>query len=89
MQTTWIWCFWYANDELGTYYYYDVIMVIPYEGAIAFSRSQYGPGTVYLEILHCAGSEDALVNCIRRPFGEISSNCLNEQKAASVVCRKG
>ena len=65
-------------------------MIVPYEGAIAYSRSHYGPGSgmVYLDDLHCAGSEDALVNCTRRQFGDVSSNCNNDQRAASVLCRK-
>ena len=66
-------------------------MVFPYKGAIAYSRSHYGPGSgnVYLDDLNCAGSEDALVNCTRMPFSEVSSNCYNDQKTASVLCRRG
>ena len=60
-------------------------------GARAFSGSHYGPGNgpVYLDDINCIGSEDSLVNCSRRLFGDISTNCKTHLEDASVLCTTG
>ena len=60
-------------------------------GAKAFSGSHYGPGNgpVYLDDINCIGSEDMLVNCSRRYFGDISTNCKTHLEDASVLCTTG
>jgi len=66
----------------------EVHFVCIVSGAIAYSGSQYGPGTgpVHLDDIHCSGYEDTLANCSRNPFGELSRNCAGHSEDASVYC---
>ena len=44
---------------------------------------------MYLDDINCIGSEDVLVNCSRRLFGDISTNCKTHLEDASVLCTTG
>ena len=59
-----------------------------FTGAGAFSRSFYGPGTgpVHVDSIHCTGSEESLLACTRKPFGDVSTGCLDHSNDASVLC---
>lgn len=60
-------------------------------GAVAYLNSRYGPGSgpVFLSDMECLGSEDTLINCSRKAFGDISSNCKTHLNDASVLCKTG
>ena len=77
-----------TNQYIHVHYisiYNDVL------GAVAYLGSRYGPGSgpLYLDDISCFGSEDALVNCSRRSFGDVSSNCKTHFEDASVLCKTG
>ena len=63
---------------------------IPFFSTGAFSQggSFYGQGSgpVHLDDVECEGIEDALINCSRRRFGFVGSNCRTHSEDASVVC---
>ena len=58
---------------------------------MAYLNSRYGPGSgpVFLNDMKCLGSEDYLVNCSRKAFGDISLNCKAHLHDASVLCKTG
>ena len=57
-------------------------------GASSQGGSFYGQGSglVYLDDVKCDGIEGALINCSRRRFGFVDSNCRTHSKDASVIC---
>lgn len=58
-------------------------------GAVAYTTYEGGLqiNPVHLEYVACSGSEDALVNCIHSPLGELSSGyCVDYPAEYAVYC---
>ena len=62
---------------------YTVLLQI---GAVALSSDQIldGTGQIWLEDVHCAGTESRLINCPSSPIG--SQNC-NHNNDVGVICQ--
>ena len=64
------------------------LLLSNFTGAEAFLRSFYGPGTgpVHVDSIHCSGSEESILSCTRKRFGDVSTICLGHSNDASVSC---
>lgn len=61
------------------------VLAVDSQGAVAFPRGRYGAGTgtIWLDDVSCAGSEQYLDMCAYRPWGH--SNCAHREDV-SVSC---
>ena len=59
----------------------------PLIGAIAYSFARFGPGTgsIWLDNVHCVGTETRLISCPHNAIG--SHNCVHSEDA-SVSCQR-